>query len=246
MPSAYVEDTRKQSALAAASAGGQSHRDRVLVVVRLDLREDLVALGLVRNGHHHRAERGRRRLTTAAVDLLVGEPRLEVPLDLGGLVIDRLVEIDAVDDVQAALQIEPEVDLLREREPASGAAPRPRSWASGSRRTAGNGEQRPIVRHLRLRSMNHLERSQADPSDHSRAGRGFAGPCRPTCPRCTRAGSRTRTFSWSSSDQDVVVRDAGDLADHAAAGDDLVALSELGEHRLVLLLTLHLRADQDE
>src|SRR6185503_2693989 len=45
---------------------------------------------------------------------------------------------------------------------------------------------------------------------------------------------------------DAIVADAGDLADHAAAGDDLISLAELLQHRLVLLLLPHLRTDQDE
>src|SRR6478735_12059580 len=37
-----------------------------------------------------------------------------------------------------------------------------------------------------------------------------------------------------------------DLAEDAARGDDLVALGERVDHRLVLLLTLHLRPDHHE
>jgi hypothetical protein len=62
---------------------------------------------------------------------------------------------------------------------------------------------------------------------------------------------RTRTFSCSSrilqlENDDAVVGDTGDLADHATTGDDLVTLAELREHRLRLALALHLRADQQE
>src|SRR5689334_18380853 len=47
-------------------------------------------------------------------------------------------------------------------------------------------------------------------------------------------------------DEHAVVGNAGDLADQAAACDDLVALAQLAEHRLMVLLSLHLRTDQDE
>src|SRR6516162_900650 len=45
---------------------------------------------------------------------------------------------------------------------------------------------------------------------------------------------------------DEGVADLGDLAEDAPRGDDLVALGERVDHRLVLLLPLHLRADHDE
>src|SRR5205823_10647563 len=44
----------------------------------------------------------------------IAELAVEVALDLIRLVLDRAVEIDAVDDVKAALEVEAEVDLALE------------------------------------------------------------------------------------------------------------------------------------
>ena len=57
----------------------------------------------------------------------------------------------------------------------------------------------------------------------------------------------TRTLTpWRDLDLDLVVVDLGDLADHAAAGDDVVALLDRGDPRLMLLHPLLLRADHQE
>jgi hypothetical protein len=70
--------------------------------------------------------RGDRRGRHRRGDLLLGELELEVALDLGRLVVDRLVEVDRVDEVRAALEVEAEVDLLVEVVP-------------GRQRVAGEG-----------------------------------------------------------------------------------------------------------
>ena len=57
----------------------------------------------------------------------------------------------------------------------------------------------------------------------------------------------TRTLTpWRELDLDLVVGDLGDLADDAAAGDDLVALLDRRDRRLMLLHPLLLRADHQE
>jgi hypothetical protein len=61
------------------------------------------------------AERFPRGLDLRALgELHFLELRLELPLELAGLVVDRLVEVDAVDDVEPPLQIQPQLHLLGE------------------------------------------------------------------------------------------------------------------------------------
>jgi hypothetical protein len=75
-----------------------------------------VELGLGRGvlGHHvDRADR-RARGAHGGVDALLGQTDLEVATDLVGLVVDHAVEIDAVDDVQTALEIQAELHLAGE------------------------------------------------------------------------------------------------------------------------------------
>ena len=55
------------------------------------------------------------RLTTASADALVlAEPILDVGREPVDLVGDRLVDVHLVDEVQAALEVEPELDPLLE------------------------------------------------------------------------------------------------------------------------------------
>ena len=81
----------------------------------------------------------------------------EVALDLRRLVVDRLVEVDVVDDVLAALEVEAEADLACRGQlfrATLGNASRFTNWAERRADSTTDSEQRPVRTEVRRPRFN--------------------------------------------------------------------------------------------
>ena len=191
------------------------------------------------------------RLTTQIVDALV---LVQPVLDVRGEAIDlaghRLVDVDLVDQVQTALEVEPQLDPLLEMllnesrllvlrddrrdqiedgqhgdEPVEGRLPPPRSFHE-------------IACPFVVRRASSYDALASDLS--ASAGRV------PRVDAGDGAAEESDADALLHLQRHLVVLDAGDPADDPALGGDVVPLLQLRQHLLVILGLLGLRAQHQE